>query len=42
MLDFKILKNYEVDLSQNSLEQNMWLLVKHTKPTNNLRWNYIF
>ena len=35
----KIFKNYAGDLSQKLPEQNVWLLVNHTKPTNTLYWN---
>ena len=37
--NFKIFKNHVRDLSQKLPEQNMWLLVNHTKPTNTLYWN---
>ena len=37
--NFKIFKNYDGDLSQEPPEPDMWLLVNHTKPTNNLYWN---
>ena len=33
---FQILKNDEGDLSQQSAELNMWLMVNHIKPTNTL------
>ena len=36
---FKILKNQEGDLSQNSPKSNMKLVVNLTKPINALHWN---
>ena len=37
ILNFKIFKNHEGDLSQKSPKPKIWLLVNHTKPTSTLK-----
>ena len=39
IIEIKMFKNHENDLSPKPPEPNMWLLVNQAKPTNTLYWN---